>query len=78
MNSAITSVTNRSEPKRNSSFSMCLKISSEIFQTFAPITPARSARVRAPFLRQRVLTSATEGRLLMMAMAAGFKPRLAG
>src|SRR5207342_2121734 len=60
------------EPNRNSSFSMCLKISSEIFQTFAPITPARSARVRgAPFWRQRVLTSATEGRLLMMAMDAG-------
>src|SRR3990167_8325643 len=69
MNSASTSVTRRSEPKRKPSFSMCLKISSESFQTFAPITPARSARLRAPFLRQRVLTSAIEGRLLMMGMS---------
>src|SRR5512134_1328298 len=71
MNSASTSVTRRSEPKRNPSFSMCLKISNAIFHTFAPITPARSASVRSPFLRHRVLTSAIVGRLLMMAMASG-------
>jgi hypothetical protein len=49
---------------------MCLKISREIFQTFAPITLARSASVRAPFLRQRVLASRMFGRLLMIAMFA--------
>ena len=72
MNSVSTPVTSRSEPNRKPSFSMCLKISSESFHRLAPITPARSASVRAPFLRQRVLTSATEGRLLMMAMGAGW------
>ena len=69
MHSASTSVTIRSEAKRNPSFSMWRKISTATFQTFAPITPARSASVRGPFLRQRVFTSAIVGWVLMMAMA---------
>ena len=69
MNSVMMAVTCRSAPKRKPSFSRCLKISTEIRQMFAPMTPARSSTVRGVFLlRQRVLMSPIDGRVLRIAM----------